>query len=107
MRSRGRRSSELIAEVCEPSSASYVWRLRRKQCQDNLPSLRTYMLVAHDAILVEVLQRTEVGWLSEVFMSPDDVIEVSEPPCRLALAQIYKGLLEVLGTARSGPIIDG
>lgn len=62
------------------------------------------MVVARDEILVDVFRRTETGWTSELLTPLDDAIEVSEPPCRLTLAQIDAGSVDALGESGSGPI---
>jgi Uma2 family endonuclease len=90
----------LIVEVLSSSTEQYDRGRKRKHYQEQLPSLQTYVLVAQDAILVEVLRRTKHGWTSDLYTRSDEVLELSDPPCRLTIAEIYEGLLDRIGDGR-------
>mgnify|MGYP002150363457 CR=1 FL=1 len=51
----------LIAEVLSSSTESYDRGMKRKCDQEHLPGLQTYVLVAQDAVLVEVLRGPHTG----------------------------------------------
>lgn len=94
------RQPVLIAEVLSPSTESYDRGMKRRCYQERLPGLQTYVIVAQDAVLVEVLRRTAQGWTSELYTRADEAFELSDPPCRLTVAEIYDGVLDRIGDGR-------
>jgi Uma2 family endonuclease len=85
-----------VFEVLSNSTESYDRGKKRKLYQDHLPGLQTYVLVAQHGVMVEVLRRTRDSWTSELYLRLEDVVELGEPPCRLTLAEIYDGALDLV-----------
>lgn len=85
----------LIAEIT-PTSDMFDRGLKRRRCQELLPSLQTYMLIADDKVEVEVFHRGESFWRYSAHTRPDETIEVAEPWCRMAVSEIYDRVLEQL-----------
>ena len=54
----------LIAEVLSPSTEAKD-RLEKMVSYQSLPSLKEYLLVAQDKVLVEILRRIDTGWQIE------------------------------------------
>jgi Uma2 family endonuclease len=88
----------LPAEVLSTTTESYDRGLRWQHYQDGLPSPRTFLLVAQDRVSVEVYRRGEEGWLYSSHTRLEEVLELSDPPCRLTIAKIYRGLSHRLGS---------
>lgn len=58
-----------------------------------LESLRAYVLVAQDALGVEVYSRQEGGfWRYEAFEGPEAVVALEPPGVRFSLAELYEGV---------------
>lgn len=87
----------LIVEVLSPSTAGYDRGKKWDRYREHLPTLQAYVLVAQDEVRVEVFRRAAVGWEATTLMSLDAAIELAEPACRLALAEVYEGTLDALG----------
>jgi len=87
----------LLAEVLSPETERYDRGLKWQSYQDRLPSLRTFLLIAQDRVSVEVFRRGEQGWLYSSHTRLEEVLELSDPPCRLKLAEIYEDVLDRLG----------
>lgn len=85
----------LIAEIT-PTTEMYDRGLKRRRCQELLPSLQTYMLIADDAVEVELFCRGENFWRYSAHTQPDDAIDVGYPRVRLTIAEIYDRVLERL-----------
>ena len=56
------------------------------------------MLVAQDRVSVEVFRRGVGVWTYSSHTRLDEVLELSDPPCRLTIAEIYRGVLDRLGS---------
>lgn len=85
----------LIVEVLSPSTESFD-RGRKWALYQQLASLQAYLLVSQDALSVEVFVRAPQGWHYRREAGAAAVVELPAPPCRLALADVYDGLLERL-----------
>lgn len=83
----------LVAEVLSPTTASYDRGMKWAHYRQHLPSLQAYLLVSQDFLQVDLFRRTTTGWHLSVHTGPDASLELSAPPCRLTLADIYEGLL--------------
>jgi Uma2 family endonuclease len=57
------RRPTLLAEVLSPGTENYDRGLKWRRYQTHLPSLRTYLPVAQDAIAVDVYRRSDSGWI--------------------------------------------
>lgn len=90
----------LVAEVA-PSTEMYDRGLKRRRFQELLPSLQTYLLVADDAVAIEVFRRGENFWQYQAYTQADEVIVLKEPPCRLTVAEIYARVLDQLAGKRA------
>lgn len=85
----------LVAEVLSPSTATYDRGMKWTHYR-NLASLQAYLLVSQDTLAVDLFLRTADGWALSMHTGPHAVLELSTPPCRIALADIYDGLLDRL-----------
>jgi len=56
------------------------------------------LLVAQDRVSVEVFRRGVGVWTYSSHTRLDEVLELSDPPCRLTIAEIYRGVLDRLGS---------
>src|SRR5690348_8098306 len=77
----------VIVEVLSPSTEAYD-RGAKFGYYRELPSLREYLLVAQDKMLVEHYVRQDAGWL---LTATSDAVAVALPSigCTLPLAEIY------------------
>jgi Uma2 family endonuclease len=89
----------LIVEVLSPSTESFD-RGRKWALYQRLAGLQAYLLVSQDALAVEVFVREADGWHYSRRAGAEAVVELPAPPCRLALADVYDGLLERLAERR-------
>jgi Uma2 family endonuclease len=79
----------LLAEVLSSTNEAYDRGQKWHEYQAHLPSLQAYLLVAQNQPRVDLLRRSGDGWHSTTHVGLDAVIELSDPPCRLRLAEIY------------------
>lgn len=86
----------LIVEVLSPSTESFD-RGRKWALYQQLSSLQAYLLVSQEALSVEVFVRAAHGWHYRREAGAEAVVELAAPPCRLALTDVYDGLLARLG----------
>lgn len=92
----------LVVEVLSPSTSAYDRGKKWDRYREHLPTLQVYMLVAQDALRVDLFRRAPEGWLVSTHEGMEAVIELSEPPCRLALAEVYEDAAEYLGQGEEG-----
>lgn len=83
--------------MLEASTESYdrgfKWR-----CYQSLPGLRTVLFVAQDRIWVEVYRRRSGReWTYDSHSRLDEVLELSDPPCKLSVAEIYECVVDQIG----------
>lgn len=79
----------LLAEVLSAANEAYDRGKKWHEYQAHLPSLQAYLLVAQHEPRVDLLRRHGDGWHNTTHAGLDAVIELSDPPCRLPLADIY------------------
>ncbi len=87
----------LLAEVLSPETELRDRGIKWRYYRDHLPNVRTFLLVAQDRVSVEVFRRGDGVWTYSSHTRLDEVLELSDPPCRLALAEIYEDVLDRLG----------
>lgn len=75
----------LIVEVLSPSTALNDLNLKVPRYQQ-VESVETIMLINTEPIYAEVFTRADGDWSRQHFSHPDDVIELSCPPCRIPLS---------------------
>jgi Uma2 family endonuclease len=78
----------MIAEVLSPTTEQYdrggkFWHYR------HLPSLKEYVLIAQDKMLVERFSRQGDAWLLTEYQNLDDVLEIASIGCAVSLREIY------------------
>ena len=81
----------LLAEVLSPSREQYDRLEKWDYYRQGLPTLQAYVLVAQDRVRVEVYLRVRDGWHYSEHTEFTDIIELSSPPCRFSLAELYEG----------------
>jgi Uma2 family endonuclease len=91
----------MIAEVLSPTTEQYdrggkFWHYR------HLSSLKEYVLIAHDKMLVERFSRQGDAWLLTEYQNLDDVLELTSIECAVALREIY-AKVEIPGKDATGP----
>lgn len=89
----GKRDSLLnptvIVEILSPSTAMYD-RTTKFARYRHLPSLREYILVTQDAILLEhFVRQPDDRWLWAALEQPTDTLTLASVGCVLSLAEIY------------------
>jgi Uma2 family endonuclease len=91
----------LLAEVLSPSTQGYdrgaKWDTYRR-----LPSLKTFLLVEQERVLVHLYRRSGELWTFSAHDGMDEVIECAEPPVRLRIGDFYAGI-EGLDPAVASP----
>jgi len=90
----------MIAEVLSSSTESYDRGDKFAQYR-RLPSLREYVLVAQDKVLVERYTRQGDEWPLTEFHSLDDALPLVSIGCEIALREIY-ALIEFPGEGPAG-----
>jgi Uma2 family endonuclease len=81
-------NSIMIAEVLSPTTEAYARgdKFRRYR---RLPSLREYVLVTRDKVLVERFTHQGDKWLRTEFKSQDDTLRLASIDCEVSLREIY------------------
>ena len=82
----------LIIEVLSPSTEAYD-RGAKFGYYRRLASLREYMLVAQDKMLVEHFVREDDGWLLTETTNPDAVVRLPSIGCEVPLAEVYRKIV--------------
>jgi Uma2 family endonuclease len=95
----------LIVEILSPSTESYD-RGRKFEQYRRIASLREYVLVAQDRILIERYTRQGEEWVLTDFRSREDVLGLASIDCEVPLAEIYDrvSVLEEGDPAGDGPL---
>ncbi len=78
----------LIVEVLSPSTESYD-RGRKFAQYRTLPSLREYVMVAQDSLMVEVFSRQGDQWLLSAHTDPESLVPLESLGCEVRLKEIY------------------
>jgi len=79
----------VIIEILSPSTEAYD-RGDKFGYYRQLPSLREYLLVAQDKVLVEHFVREDGGWLLTEAREPAAEVVLPAIACTLTLAEIYR-----------------
>ena len=80
-----------IVEVLSPSTA-LIDRREKRASYTTLQSLREYVMVDQDRMLVEIYRHESNGWRGYLLNQPDDVVESTCLGLRVSLQQIYEGV---------------
>jgi Uma2 family endonuclease len=78
----------VIVEVLSPTTETYD-RGRKFGHYRRLPSLREYVLVAQDEVLVERYVRQGDDWLLTDLRSMDDTLRLTSIDCHIPLQEVY------------------
>ncbi|MBL8234404.1 MAG: Uma2 family endonuclease [Bryobacterales bacterium] len=79
----------VIVEVLSPSTESYD-RGKKFKLYREIPSLREYVLVAQDAMSVEVFAKDEQGrWVLTEYSKPDEIFRLASVDFAMPLAELY------------------
>jgi Uma2 family endonuclease len=79
----------LIVEVLSPSTEAYD-RGAKFGYYRQAPSLREYVLIAQDRMLVEQYVRADAGWLLTETSDPAAIVEFPAIGCAAPLSEIYR-----------------
>ena len=79
----------VVVEVLSPSTEAHD-RGEKFAHYRQLASLRAYVLVAQDQVLVEHYRRQEKQWILTDFQRPDDLLPLTSIQCELPLGEIYE-----------------
>ena len=82
----------LIIEVLSPSTEAYDRGVKFGYYR-RLASLREYMLVAQDKMLVEHFVREDDGWLLTETTDPAAVVRLPSIGCEVPLAEVYRKIV--------------
>ncbi|MGR9108306.1 MAG: Uma2 family endonuclease [Gammaproteobacteria bacterium] len=77
----------LVAEILSPSTQRYD-RGDKRLAYLSLPSLREYVLISQDEMVVEIY-RSEQASIAERFDKPEDVLELKSVDFKIGLADLY------------------
>ena len=80
-----------IVEVLSPSTA-LIDRREKRASYTTLESLREYVMVDQDRMLVEIYRRESNGWRGYLLNQADDVVESTCLGLQVSLQQIYEGV---------------
>jgi Uma2 family endonuclease len=78
----------VIAEILSPSTEAYDRGLKFGHYR-RIPSLREYVLISQDRMLVERYTRQGEDWLLTEMTAPDQVLRLESIGCEIALGRIY------------------
>jgi Uma2 family endonuclease len=78
----------LIAEVLSPTTESYD-RGKKFGHYRQLESLREYILIAQDQVLVERYMRRRKQWILTALTSLEDTLQMTSIDCEVPLREIY------------------
>jgi Uma2 family endonuclease len=78
----------LVVEVLSPATERYD-RGKKFGHYERIDSLREYVLVSQDAVLVERFTRQEGGWLRTVYLRRDDVLPLESVGVEVPLSEVY------------------
>ena len=81
-------NSTMIVEVLSPITEAYDRGDKFRQYRE-LASLREYVLVAQDKVLVERYTRQGEDWLRADFRSLDESLRLDSIDCEIPLREIY------------------
>ena len=79
----------VVIEVLSPSNKKYD-RGRKFELYREIPSLRDYLLVHSDAVLVEQHSRQPENWLFREYSGVDSSIHIESIDCTVALEDVYR-----------------
>jgi Uma2 family endonuclease len=79
----------LIVEVLSPSTEAYD-RGAKFGYYRQLPSLREYLLVAQDQVLLEHFAREDGGWLLTAVTDPTSTLRLPAIGCEVPVAEVYR-----------------
>lgn len=87
-----RREPVLIVEVLSPSTQR-ADRHEKLAVYQQIPTLREYVIVAQDKMLIELHRRPANGeWTREVFNQSSEAFDLTAVSTDLSLAEIYRGV---------------
>ncbi|MDE0089581.1 MAG: Uma2 family endonuclease [Candidatus Poribacteria bacterium] len=78
----------VIIEVLSPSTETYD-RGEKFEDYKQIESLKEYVLVSQDKVLVEHYIRQETEWLESKYRELDDVVQLRSIECELRMRDIY------------------
>ena len=79
----------VLVEVLSPSTESYD-RGAKFAHYRRIESLRDYVLVSQDQMLVEHFTKQSGGWLMTPLERPEELLELKSVGCKVPLAEIYR-----------------
>ena len=82
----------IVVEVLSRSTARYD-RLIKVPLYQKTPSIKEILLVSQDRARVEQISRHDGGWKTITHSGLSAVLEIAQPACRLALADVYANVL--------------
>lgn len=83
----------LIIEILSPSTEWYD-RGKKFQAYQTIESFQEYLLIAHDAIMVEhFVRRADKLWTFDVITDPTAVITLTSIECTLRIEDVYEKIV--------------
>lgn len=81
----------LIVEVLSPSTLRKDY-LEKTVAYQALPSLQAYLIVAQEQMQIDLLLRTETGWVLQQFDQPEQEIPLPCVDMQMSVASVYEGV---------------
>ena len=81
----------VVIEVLSPSTAKFD-RGKKFELYREIPSLRDYILVHSDAVLVEQHSRQADGWLFREYRGVESMVHIASIDCTVALMDVYENV---------------
>lgn len=81
----------MIAEVLSPTTAAYD-RGEKFEDYKTIPTLKEYLLIAQDRVLVERFERKGQDWKRPEYRGIEDTVVLQSLGCAIPLREIYAGL---------------
>ncbi len=81
----------VVVEVASASTSGYD-RATKLHFYRSLPSVQAYLIIDQGQILAELHSRSDSGWLWQTFSELSDYVPLEALGCRIALADIYRGI---------------
>lgn len=91
----------VIAEILSPTTEAYDRGLKFGHYR-RIPSLREYVLISQDRMLVERYTRQGEDWLLTELTGPDQVLRLESIGCEVVLGRIYAKVQLAQGEASAG-----
>lgn len=81
----------LLFEVASQSTARYDRGGKFKKYQ-SISSFKEYVLVDQETPSVEVFLKTELGWVVEIYLGLEEIVQLKSIDCEIKMSDIYRNI---------------